>query len=284
MGRKNIENRILLIGSGSWSKNYIKTIQQIDSSELVLHLPARKALIEILKDKNIFKKKIEKEKINKVVICTNPENQYKIIKEIHHLDLQFILEKPLFTNLDQKLFYSDLPKENKKRIFVNHFHFFSEPFRVFVEAILKKKIKKLYIYDYGSGPIRTNNLPLFDWGPHPLGIISFLCPNFKILTVNNIGKDNRQKWFIRLTGDSINEVKILTGNGFKKRKREIYVLDSSNSKYYFKLDDIQHLESPMTSLIKFNSEESSKNNNYANETFNIAFNSCDSLIAINNFN
>ncbi len=284
MGRKNIENRILLIGSGSWSKNYIKTIQQIDSSELVLHIPARKALIEILKDKNIFKKKIEKEKINKVVICTNPENQYKIIKEIHNLDLQFILEKPLFTNLDQKHFYSDLPKENKKRIFVNHFHFFSEPFRVFVEAILKKKIKKLHIYDYGNGPIRTNTLPLFDWGPHPLGIISFLCPNFKILTVNNIGKDNRQKWFIRLTGDSINEVKILTGNGFKKRKREIYVLDSSNSKYYFKLDDIQHLESPMTSLIKFNSEESSKNNNYANETFNIAFNSCDSLIAINNFN
>ena len=62
LGRKNIENRILLIGSGNWSKNYIKTIQQIDSSELVLHLPARKALIEILKDKNIFKNKIEKEK------------------------------------------------------------------------------------------------------------------------------------------------------------------------------------------------------------------------------
>ena len=65
-------------------------------------------------------------------------------------------------------------------------------------------------------------MPLFDWGPHPLGIISFLSPNFKILTASNISKDNRQKWFIRLTGDSINEVKILTGNGFKK-EREKYM-------------------------------------------------------------
>ena len=120
-------------------------------------------------------------------------------------------------------------------------------------------------------------------GPHPLELLVFFSPNFKILTASNISKDNRQKWFIRLTGDSINEVKILTGNGFKK-EREIYVLDSSNSKHYFKLDDMQHLESPMTSLIKFSSEENSKNHNYANETFNIAFNSCDSLIAINNFN
>ena len=85
-----------MIGSGNWSNNYIKTIQQIDSSELILHIPARKALIEILKDKNIFKNKIEKEKINKVIICTNPQNQYKIIKEIHHLDLEFILKTLIY--------------------------------------------------------------------------------------------------------------------------------------------------------------------------------------------
>tara|TARA_Y200000002_G_scaffold54048_1_gene39503 strand:- start:8343 stop:9209 length:867 start_codon:yes stop_codon:yes gene_type:complete len=284
LGKKYIENRILLIGSGDWSKNYVKTIEKIDSSKLLIHIPARKALKELLKDKNKFVNKIEKEHINKVIICSTPENQYKILRLIHDLDLQLILEKPLFTNLEQKQFYEELPKHHKKKIIVNHFHFFSEQFQDFIKDVSGKKIKKLHIYDYGSGPIRKNIMPIFDWGPHPLGIISLLCPNFKLLNVKKLNKDLHQKWFIKLIGDPIKEIKVLTGNGFAKKKREIYVLDSNGNISYFKLNDSLHSESPMTSLLNFSLEAKANNHFYAKKTFNLAFMSCVSLMEINNFN
>ena len=270
----------LVIGKGHWSKNYLSTIKSHPKANLASHISARHILEKTINPSFYLDEIIKNNKIQVIIISTLPSIQIEIVKALKEFKGQLILEKPLFTSSAEKSFYKSLNSLKSKRMLINHFHFFSNDFLKILNNLNKKTIKKIHIYDYGKGPYREFIEPIFDWGPHSLGIANYFLNDIhyeKILKeVNNIG----EKWFIHLRDKSSIEIKILTGNGFDKKKREIIFYNNDNSKYFFKEDEKIFSSKPMYNLINTSIENIINTSNQNDEIFKIAFRSCLSLLNI----
>tara|TARA_B100001248_G_scaffold217788_1_gene173056 strand:+ start:19355 stop:20218 length:864 start_codon:yes stop_codon:yes gene_type:complete len=270
----------LVIGKGHWSKNYLNTIKSHPKANLASHISARHILEKTINPSFYLDEIIKNNKIQVIIISTLPSIQIEIVKALKEFKGQLILEKPLFTSSAEKSFYKSLNSLKSKRMLINHFHFFSNDFLKILNNLNKKTIKKIHIYDYGKGPYREFIEPIFDWGPHSLGIANYFLNDIhyeKILKeVNNIG----EKWFIHLRDKSSIDIKILTGNGFDKKKREIIFYNNDNSKYFFKEDEKIFSSKPMYNLINTSIENIINTSNQNDEIFKIAFRSCLSLLNI----
>jgi len=268
----------LVIGKGNWSHNYVETINKHPKASLSIHLSARAAINDSKINLKYFETIIEKYNIDIIILSAIPSAQIKILKLLLEFKGSIILEKPLFTSQNDKDFFKNLPSSIKSRIFVNHFHFFSEDFLKTINKLKSKHINKIHIYDYGKGPNREFISPIFDWGPHSFGIVSHFAENFQINEI--IKKDSLygEKWFISLKTNSNIKIKILTGNGFNDKKRRVIFYDNSMKKIIYEESQKKLNFSSMYCLI-----DSSINNNQIIDTYSIAFNSCSSILKIKNF-
>ena len=140
--------------------------------------------------------------------------------------------------------------------------------------------RRIHIYDYSNGPFREILTGLEDWGPHPIGIVHSLCDSPKLIKAKRVKFKNLEKWFIKYQIDNDKSIKIITGNGFRNKKRIIKFFDDGNKEYEFNLENNKKKESTIKNLLlqsidNFNKQESSFFK--AIDTYNLALRSSSEI-------
>ncbi len=230
-----------LIGFGKYGKKYFKNI--IDNKELRIIKILRKK-----KDKSkIFtnnKKKFFNIKNIDLYIIASPANTHSyyldiIMKRNKHV----IVEKPLVKSYEEFLRFKKNLKKFKKIILINHTDLNSKAY-----LRLKKKIKKIgkiisvkLIYGkkdpYFLKSIKnSNDLPFFEWLPHPLSVITDLFKNMKFdLTIKEKKLKKNKYIFQNLEVIFFNkkfDLKVKFSNDYKHKKRNLDIIGSKGSLYY----------------------------------------------------
>ena len=125
-------------------------------------------------------------------------------------------------------------------------NYFSESFVYFKNFIEENffEINKIIIYEGDNGPFRSNIHPIWDWGFHSFSTLIKIFENKKFSQIKKteIKKNNAyQKGIIAKFNfkiDSRFEVKLITGNLFKKKIRKIKILLKNN--HVLQLNMISH--------------------------------------------
>ena len=138
-----------------------------------------------------------------------------------------IFEKPLSYNSIQcdKIIQS---AKNNHCIFTNLPNIYLEIFlisRYFFQKKNSKNIERIHIIEGGMGPINKDIDPLMDWGIHPISLILKLFNKdaLDIFKSKKIKYSRYHKVFKIIFLNDQTEIKIITGNGFKKiRKVNIF--------------------------------------------------------------
>ncbi len=284
MDGKTLEKiNVLLVGNGKWAQNYSDAVQAHSLCKIADHISARKLIHDLESDKAIFANILKKNKIQIIIIATLPYFQRIILENLEGFKGQLILEKPLFNNKIDYKFYRDLPSSLKNKIIVNHFHFFSDSYLKLLNFVKDSHIQKLYIRDYGNGPYRDFISPLLDWGPHAIGLCHHLNSSLKIKNTTKLKNGDAHKWYIKLEGNTIKDIRILTGNGFSKKKRFSQFFQTPKQVYKYDVLDSLEEVSPMSKLITASIDRLKENEIHWSElhhTFDIASKTAKTLIDI----
>ena len=182
--------------------------------------------------------KLLNKKFDGFILATDATKQAKILVEILKLKIPIIVEKPLClkkTEFKQILKYI----QKEQIIFVNHYHLFSYSFQKFKESFNVSQVRNIFIQDGNYGPFRKKVHPIFDWGPHSLGILFKLFGTKikKFYFSKKLLMKNKDIEIVILKFLFIfsNEQKVLIkiGNGFNKRKNKISVVLRNGKRYFF---------------------------------------------------
>ena len=237
-----------LIGCGKWSNIITKEINahKFFNLEAIVCRNKNKKFNKGIKIFSKVEEMINKSKINCVYIATTPENNLNIIKLIKKKNLPIIVEKPIANNSKSSLKLKKIFHSERIIIMPNLSNIFSECF-LEIENFVKKnkfKIKRVIICEGGIGPFRDKINPIWDWGFHSISLIFKLFKKDNISEFKNkvIKKNNHFGYglvtrFDLILNKSIN-VKILTGNLFKKKNRYIKIILKNND--FLMCDFINH--------------------------------------------
>ena len=99
---------VCLIGYGTWGKKIFKSLKQIKS---IKHIQ----LIKNRKDKN----KINLKNLDWVIIATNTQSHYRIVKKYLKKKINVFCEKPLTSNIKKNIELYDLANKNKSKLYVS---------------------------------------------------------------------------------------------------------------------------------------------------------------------
>lgn len=207
--------KLLLIGSGVWGKNYIKTLEDFNVNLTVANRHNWKQLID--------------ENPDGVIVCTPPQSHIEIASYSLEKDIPTMIEKPLSLSLSEAM---ELEKFSAP-ILVNHIHLFSKQYQYIKNVIDINSIKSISSAGFNTGPYRDYS-SLWDYGPHDLSmILDLLNKDPKSVYINKYPYLNGEIYSIELLFDKLKTISIV-GNGglFKQRKLSIdsyprYVYDDS---------------------------------------------------------
>jgi predicted dehydrogenase len=143
---------LLLIGSGAWGKNYIKTCSDFSMLNLIV---ANRDNWKSLVDKNPFG----------VIIATPPNTHVDIALYCLERKIPTLIEKPLALSLEDALRL----KPYSKDILVDYIHLFSDTHANIKKLIALSEITS--IRTCGVGPVKRSYSNLYDYGVHDLSII-----------------------------------------------------------------------------------------------------------------
>ena len=144
---------LLLIGKGSWGKNYIKTCSDFSMINL------------IVANRDNWKSLIEDKKPLGVIIATPPGSHVDIALYCLERKIPTLIEKPLALSLEDALRL----KPYSKDILVDYIHLFSDTYANIKKLISKSEITS--IRTCGVGPVKRSYSNLYDYGVHDLSII-----------------------------------------------------------------------------------------------------------------
>ena len=260
---------IALVGCGNWAFKIINEIN-LNKNYNLNSIVCRKN--QIFKNKiQVFKNiesLIESNNCDCIYIAALPKVNLKVINLLKNKKIHFIIEKPVSDTSRNLKKIKKILKNNNLIIYPNLTNYFSQTFEEFkhVVDINFTKIKEIIIYEGNFGPFRKNIHPIWDWGFHSISLLflifwgrDFSVVEKKEITSNNkYGKGVVTKFMFKIN-KNIN-VKIVTGNLFKKKLRKIkiilnddnYIINDmvdhqiySNNKIIFKNN-----ETPLCSLLK----------------------------------
>lgn len=220
--------RLAIFGAGSWSKNYVKTIEKFPNIELVALFRRKNIRPDFIPDNckfyhtngdNIYQYHSLLNSLDGVIIAVD-HDATTLINDLRSYDnLSILAEKPLITyakNLDLIL--------NTKKIQVNYIHLFSDPFQKIKEMVDGKKITRIYSYGFGPSKTREHFSPLWDYGPHDLSMILSLknsAPNDIYIRSHNKTQAG-ETFTINLSFDGL-KTKSIVGNGTIIKGRYLYI-------------------------------------------------------------
>ena len=223
-----------IVGCGNWSTSIIKEIQNNNNFNF------RSIVCRNYNSKKIrFKSNIEvynnidnffSHNINDCIyVVGTPELNLKVIRLAKKNTIPVILEKPISNSYNNAKELKKITKNNKMIVLPNLTHYFSDSFsylKYFIENNFYE-IKKIIIYEGSNGPFRKKIHPIWDWGFHSFSLLIklFSYKNFSKISSKEIKKNNLYGRGIitkfKLIIDSRFEVKVITGNLFKKKLEKL---------------------------------------------------------------
>ena len=276
--------QIGLIGNGQWAKivkNEIKKNKKYNLKAIITKkdfIPLSDCKIKKITD---FKTLIKSEKFDCFYVASKPSVNMEIFTIIEEYKIPIIFEKPIFDKKNDCNRLYDYLNKNNHCIFTNLPNIYSQVFQPLNINFLKYKnnIKKIYLFEGKDGNRNKNIHPLLDWGIHSLSLILKLFNNENFDSINyTIIKSNIDSFIskIILNYQGIN-IKILSGNGFKKKTRILKIILNNNkiikcdfNTHILYIDNkviSQNSKSPLTSLldkfyenIKYGYKENEKEN------------------------
>ena len=260
---------IALVGCGNWASKVINEIN-LNKNYNLNSIVCRKN--EIFKNKiQVFKNiesLIESNNCDCIYIAALPKVNFRVIKLLEHKNIHLIIEKPVSDTLRNLQKIKRILENNDLIIYPNLTNYFSQTFEEFkhVVDINFKKIKEIIIYEGNFGPFRKDIHPIWDWGFHSISLLFLIfwgrdfsiVEKKEIISNNKYGKGLVTKFMFKIN-KNIN-VKIVTGNLFKKKLRKIKIILNDNN--YIINDMVDHQiyannkiifknnETPLSSLLK----------------------------------
>jgi len=211
---------IALIGAGKWGKNHARTLHAMNEKVLIAELNEEIRLM-VKKEFNFdsvddYKKLLELNEINSVIIAAPNKMHYKITKELLMKGKNVLCEKPLSLTSKEALELTKLAESKKLVLMPGHIFRFNSALRKAKEIIESSEIGKIYFAKLtwtNIDPIYPDRDILTDLGLHPFDILHFLFGK-KPEKIIGIGarhrrKDEDETEFISLKfGESIANIEI----------------------------------------------------------------------------
>jgi predicted dehydrogenase len=219
---------ILLIGSGAWGSNYIKTFSS-SFSNINLKVATRQDWNQLIDNKP-----------DGIIVCTPPQSHIEISAYALEKNIPTMVEKPLSLSLKE----AETLKQYTAPILINNIYLFSSRYQEMKKAINKDNIKDIFSTGYSNNPQRDYS-ELFDYGPHDLSMILDLTQKFPH-TVKCTKVSNRA-YNITMSFDTFNTTSLIGYSGFA-RVRYLEVFDGAKHEY----EDVRMVVggSPLTNAIK----------------------------------
>jgi len=221
---------IALVGYGKFGKIYEKELKKLKSYNLIKIYRKKK-----IKNKKFdvinYKKKINKNILNAVIIASDVKSHYNIAKYFISNNVSVILEKPACETLTQIKELKKLIKNKNISLLVNYSDTFNQNYNLLIKHLNKigkiKKIKGIYVSGQTIYKKREKILPFFDWVPHPLSIITKLTKkNLKIIDLKNKINLKNNNFFqqvkVKLKSENI-DIEIFFENINKTKKRKLII-------------------------------------------------------------
>jgi len=241
-----------IIGCGNWSLKVLEEIERNKNFNLKSIL-CRNYNLKNIKFKNKIKiyEDIEKffhQNLNDCVyVAGTPELNLQAVKLAKINNIPLVLEKPISNSYMKSKELQLIANKNKLVILPNLTNYFSESFVYFKNFVEENffEINKIIIYEGGNGPFRSNIHPIWDWGFHSFSTLIKIFENKKFSQIKKkeIKKNNSYQNGIitkfNFKIDSRFEVKLITGNLFKKKIRKIKILLKNN--HVLQLNMISHI-------------------------------------------
>ena len=260
---------IALVGCGNWASKIINEIN-LNKNYNLSSIVCRKN--KIFKNKiQVFKNiesLIESNNCDCIYIAALPKVNLRVIKLLEHKKIRLIIEKPVSDTLRNLQNIKRILENNDLIIYPNLTNYFSQTFEEFkhVVDINFTKIKEIIVYEGNFGPFRKDIHPIWDWGFHSISLLFLIfwgrdfsiVEKKEIISNNKYGKGLVTKFMFKIN-KNIN-VKIVTGNLFKKKLRKIKIILNDNN--YIINDMVDHQiyannkiifknnETPLSSLLK----------------------------------
>jgi len=220
--------KLLLIGSGAWGKNYIKTLQNFDIELSVANRYNWKQLID--------------KKPNGVIVCTPPQFHTEIARYSLEYNIPTMIEKPLSLSLEDAKSLNGFSAP----ILVNHIHLFSEQYENIKKKISVNNITHISSQGFNIGPYRDYS-SLWDYGPHDLSmILDILGRTPDLVNANKYITNNGAMYSIDMTFGKIT-TKSLVGNGGSFKQRLLSI--DSHQKFVYD-DSIPSKTKPLSNALE----------------------------------
>lgn len=168
---------LALIGVGSWGKNYLKTVEGIDTIKIGYIAARDKKRLENFDPKYIkitdYKELIHYKDIDGVIIATPVTSHHAIAKFFIQHDIPVLIEKPLTNRLKDALSLLKIHQNHKKSIVMVGHLFVYHSAVIKIKEYLNKIGRIVYMYGEGCdwGPFRKDTSALWDWAPHDISIL-----------------------------------------------------------------------------------------------------------------
>ena len=238
--------KFLLIGGGRQAKRYLETCAKIKSVEIVGLVTKNdsfvaKASIPVFES---LDSALNSCSFNAVISASKPEKQSVALPFLIENRLPSIIEKPIMLSIDKNIGLSLSKRLEKCRdapFLVNHLHLFHVGYQRFFNQIEHSNVARVEIFEGDFGPMRR--FPsLFDWGPHAIGILFHIFGfNWVVdkvsMTVNeqNMGEVWCFDLFLDRSAKKKIEARLVFGNGFDAKKRQIIISYDDGTKLNFDL-------------------------------------------------
>lgn len=219
--------KLLLIGSGTWGKNYIKTLQDFNVQLFIATRHNWRQLID--------------ENPDGVMICTPPQFHVEIAHYSLSRNIPTMIEKPLSLSMKE---LTSL-KGFSTPILVNYVYLFSEQYQNIKNVIDVDDIKSISSQGFNQGPYRDYS-SLWDYGSHDLSMILDILGHMPDkINIKKYDINNGYLYYIDMNFGNI-VTHSLVGNGGVCKRRLLSI--NSHQKYVYD-DSIQSQTKPLSNAL-----------------------------------
>lgn len=233
--------KIAIIGCGSWGRNYVRVLSELENSNLLYVCDKDKEKLKevsrIFKVRTTtnFKEIMEDNEVQAVIVVTDTSSHFEIAKECLNNDKHILVEKPLTYSLEESEELVKLAKEKQKTLMVGHTFIYNHAIRKLKEYIGNGEVGEvLYLTAKRNnlGPIRNDVSALYDLATHDISIFLYLMDKLPKHVIANGGsfiqKDKDLEDFVNIFLEFENGVKATIEASWlsPKKVREITLVGS----------------------------------------------------------
>ena len=256
-----------LVGAGKWGSNIIQTCEQIPEIQLThiaRHSNNRINIPDSCQLHTDWHELLSLKGIDGVIIATSADIQAEVTKSALINNLPVYVEKPHALTIDDAQSIYDLVNKKSGILKIGYIDLYNSAWQTLLENIsLIGDIIKIEAEFGGDGPFRPDIRPLWDWGSHPVALISILFGEPENIEAKYIHHEKTADCVIEnieINMKFVNKfAKVTIGNKLDETHRNIIVEgksgtlvydDRKNEKIQFIGDDVKTLShkkvSPLT--------------------------------------